>query len=677
MMQKPPTLSVGYQLSQKRYAIVKKLGEGGYGSVYLARDTRLANREVAIKELHDVSSEAKKNFQHEAQLLASLNHPCLVSVSDSFSDGRSHYIVMDYIDGQDLFDVVVQADQNKRMLPLDKVVKWMIQVCEAVAYLHNRQPSIIHRDIKPQNIRLNKQEQAILVDFGIAKVDAAAKTRLIAKAVSQGFSPPEQYGAAGGTNESSDVYALGATLYCLLTVTLPPDGFDRFLNDKPLVKPSEINSKVTQPLEEVVLKAMSLNSLHRYQNGMELLQALQRAMGYPVSINESNIVAILPIKPVVSFTLHCGRCGRPLRTGARFCSSCGTLAEQQFCPSCRKPYRTTSRFCSFCGSDLKIFPSCPNCQTLLRVKARFCSRCRYSLDEVKPKADIYQAEQYLSKGNDYFDNEQFNQAATEYEKALNLGLQKSQLFIRFGRCYLELQDFDKAISVLEQGARLYSKEATIYIYLAQAYIKVQKLSQAIQTLEVVYQLDPSQEQVGILLAQHYFDIGRWKKAIPLLENLIQKRGSDLEIKHQLAICYLQNDQLVEAEKLIKQLKQLAPNSADSAFLMGLINLKKQDQTSALREFKQAIKLKTNHALAHYFMGEIYLSQQKWTDALAAYQASAKANIHDADAFARMAECFFQLEMFEEFKVALLHALQLDPNNKYALKIIAMIENAGG
>jgi len=673
MMQKLPTLATGHSLSQNRYAIVKKLGEGGYGSVYLAKDRRLANREVAIKELHEASSEAKINFEHEAHLLASLNHPNLVSVSDSFSDGRSHYIVMDYIDGQDLFELVLQADQKKRLLPLDKVVKWMIQVCEAVAYLHHRQPAIIHRDIKPPNIRLNKQEQAILVDFGIAKKDAAAKTRAIAQAVSEGFSPPEQYGS--GTNESSDVYALGATLYCLLTVTQPPDGFKRFLDGVPLIEPSKINSHVTQDLEEVVLKAMSLNSLQRYKNGMELLQALQKAMGYPVSPNQDNI-AILPPKPAVSLTLHCGRCAKPLRTGARFCSSCGTLADQQFCPNCHKSYRATSRFCSFCGSDLKTFPRCSNCQTLLRVGAKFCSRCRSSLEQAKPKVDMYQAEQYLNQGNSYFDNEQFDQAATQYEKALNLGIQKSQLFIRFGRCYLELQQFDKAIPVLEQGARLYSKESTIYFYLAQAYIKVDKLAQAIQALEVVYQLDPSQEKVAALLAQHYFELGRWKKAIPLFENLLQKQSQDLDIQHRLAICYLRNDQLAEAEKLIKQLKQLAPNSAEVAFLMGLVNLKKQNQTSALKEFKQAIKLNSKHALAHYFIGEIYLSQEKWTDALAAYQASAKANPRDADAFARMAECFFQLNRFEEFEQALLDALELDPTNQLALKIVEFLKKLG-
>jgi serine/threonine-protein kinase len=154
MQPKPlPTLPLGYSLGGGRYKIGKKLGEGGYGSVYLAQDTRLGTRQVAIKELLEPSPEAEKLFAHEAALLSSLNHPGLVRVSDFFGEGRSHYLVMDYIDGRDLLELAIQAEQGKRMLSADKAAAWILQVCEAVAYLHSQRPPVIHRDIKPGNIR--------------------------------------------------------------------------------------------------------------------------------------------------------------------------------------------------------------------------------------------------------------------------------------------------------------------------------------------------------------------------------------------------------------------------------------------------------------------------------------------------------------------------------------------
>ncbi|MGC9349922.1 MAG: serine/threonine protein kinase, partial [Anaerolineae bacterium] len=209
-MPKPlPTLKLGYTL-QGRYRILRKLASGGFGSVYLADDMRLRGRRVAIKELSDPAPAARRLFQQEAVVLASLSHPGLVRVSDFFAEGRSHYLVMDYIEGEDLLELAIEAEKAHELLPVDQVCEWMLQVCDAVAYLHAQVPSIVHRDIKLNNIRLSKSGQAVLVDFGIAKVDPKAKTEMMAKAVSEGYSPPEQYAGPNGTDTRSDVYALGA-----------------------------------------------------------------------------------------------------------------------------------------------------------------------------------------------------------------------------------------------------------------------------------------------------------------------------------------------------------------------------------------------------------------------------------------------------------------------------------
>ncbi len=674
MQKPPPTLPLGQSLGDKRYKIIKKLGEGGYGSVYLAEDMRLGQRSVAIKELHDPSPEARQIFAREAQLLALLNHPGLVRVSDFFSEGRSHYIVMDYIDGRDLLELVLEADDAHCLLPADKVAGWMMQVCEAVAYLHQQNPPIVHRDIKPPNIRLNRDGHAILVDFGIAKVDPDSKTHKLARAFSPGFSPPEQYSGGGGTDTRSDVYALGATMYCLLTVQPPPDGFDRLIEDQPLIPPRQINPNVSQELEEVISKAMALNSLHRYRDGVEMLKALQKALG-------QQPLRPSPVTPPVKRSpksRHCPRCGHTTRPYAHFCSHCrADLAPKRQCPECRAPYRTGARFCPRCGADFSQFQTCPACGALVRQTARFCSACRTALQSgstpVSSGTEMAQARQHLAQGDRYLQAKQFLKAANEYEQARRLGLEEAALYANLGQSYVQLDHFSQAISLLEDGAHQYPQDSAIHTQLALAYLGKQKYSQGIQTMELAYQLNPNNDEVALALVRLYFELGRQVKAIPVLERLMRRHVDDMEVQARLAVCYLRADRLSEAERLIKQLRRESPNAAELSFLMGLVNMKKGKLTPALKEFKEAVKQDSQHALAHYYLGELYFHQEKWREALAAYQRSARVNPHDADPHASMCLCYLALNKSDEALLALQRALQIDPGNQLALQIAGKLQ----
>ena len=169
---------------QGRYRIVRLLGEGGYGAVYLVQDMRLDGKNVALKESFDSSPEAQQQFRLEASLLANLSHPNLPRVTDHFIEptGRQ-YLVMDYVEGQDLTDLLLQ---RQTPVPERQAVMWMLQICQAVAHLHSQRPNpIIHRDITPPNVKITPAGQAVLVDFGIAKVYIPKKgTARIAKAVS-------------------------------------------------------------------------------------------------------------------------------------------------------------------------------------------------------------------------------------------------------------------------------------------------------------------------------------------------------------------------------------------------------------------------------------------------------------------------------------------------------------
>jgi len=186
-------LSTGQIVSQ-RYRVIRILGKGGYGAVYLVEDTRLFGRQVGLKESFDNSPEAKQQFTIEAQILAKVVHNSLPRVSDSFVDSTGHlFLVMDYVEGNDRSDIVQRGN-----VPEAQAINWMSEICEAVGFLDNLNPPIIHRDVKPHNIKIRRDGHAVLVDFGIAKLYNPKQTARITKAISSGFSPPEQYG--GGTD---------------------------------------------------------------------------------------------------------------------------------------------------------------------------------------------------------------------------------------------------------------------------------------------------------------------------------------------------------------------------------------------------------------------------------------------------------------------------------------------
>ena len=225
----------------------------------------------AIKENLDTSPQAQRQFKREAQILDKLVHPNLPRVIDHFViPNQGQYLVMDFVEGQDLGEMLRNGP-----LPEARVLPWIIQVCDALSYLHSQNPPVIHRDVKPGNIKITPQGKAMLVDFGISKVyDPTLSTTVGARAVTPGYSPPEQYGK-GVTDVRSDLYALGATLYHLLTGQLPPDSVDVLTHVAPPPPPAlDLNAAISQALSSAVAKAMALDREARWANADEFKNAI-------------------------------------------------------------------------------------------------------------------------------------------------------------------------------------------------------------------------------------------------------------------------------------------------------------------------------------------------------------------------------------------------------------------
>ena len=278
-------LAAGQTLNN-RYRIVKLLGQGGFGAVYRAWDVQMEGA-CAVKENLDTSSAAQRQFEREAKLLYKLRHPNLPRVFDHFViEGQGQYLVMDFIEGQDLESMLHAADGP---LPEAQVLDWIGQVSDALTYLHSQDPPIIHRDIKPANIRITPDSQAVLVDFGIAKSsDPGMQTSTGARALTPGFAPIEQYGL-GKTDARSDIYALGATLYTLMTGERPVESVQRTIKEN-LKPPESFNPGVTAALSTSIRRALEMDPDRRFQSAAEFKGSLKASV-------ESEPALFRPVSP--------------------------------------------------------------------------------------------------------------------------------------------------------------------------------------------------------------------------------------------------------------------------------------------------------------------------------------------------------------------------------------------
>ncbi len=265
-------------LLQNRYLIEKQIGEGGMGAVYLAIDRRFGSP-VAIKETFFKDDELGEAFEREAHLLNSLHHPVLPHVSDYFAENNGYFLVMQFIEGEDLFEIL----KREGAFPVKDVLRWTDNLLDALDYLHSQEPPIIHRDIKPQNLKITGRGDVILLDFGLAKLSSEDSS--VEKSIfgySRKYSPLEQIQGTG-TDARSDIFSLAATAYHLLTGKPPVEVIARASaiihgNPDPLRLANEINVEVPDGVADVLNTALALNVAKRFASAKEMREALENAV---------------------------------------------------------------------------------------------------------------------------------------------------------------------------------------------------------------------------------------------------------------------------------------------------------------------------------------------------------------------------------------------------------------
>ncbi len=274
----PQPRAVG-SVVRNRYRILAVVGRGGLGVVYRVADILFNSHNVyALKELSDPSPGARKQFALESRWLQELDHNNIPKVRDSFEWDERVYLVMDYVDGENLEQYL---RRHGRPLAEEQALRWMLPICDALQYLHTRTPPLLHRDVKPANIIVTPDGHPVLVDFGIAKAHMPGMNQTVTfvrKAGTEGYAPPEQYAATGLTGPWSDVYGLGATLYQLLTGQVPMTAVERITGVVPMPRPRDLNPAITPLTDAAIMRALDLKPANRYQSVTEFAAQMMEAL---------------------------------------------------------------------------------------------------------------------------------------------------------------------------------------------------------------------------------------------------------------------------------------------------------------------------------------------------------------------------------------------------------------
>ncbi|HEV8484172.1 MAG TPA: protein kinase [Blastocatellia bacterium] len=356
-----------------RYAISNRVGGGGMGSVYRARDKRLADRLCAVKEMielfADESQRAKavEDFRREAAVLARLKHPSIPTIYDNFIEGGRYYLVMEWIGGGDLAE---QMRAHGGIVEEATVAKWAAQICDVLYYIHTQNPPIIYRDLKPANLMLDDNTgRVMLVDFGIARIVQSTEKGVTAIGT-MGYAPPELF--AGKVEPRSDVYSLGATMFHMLTGSDPQDNPLLIFDFSKHPRPSQINPAISVEMERILMKTVAHKPEDRPASALELKKSLedhlQRLEAKGVVPQPSRPPFVAPVQPAsgaVSPTPSAPREVRPKATppssppavSAQSPAGGSAAVEWVFCGHCGDKIGAGDVYCAHCGSRQPVLGS--------------------------------------------------------------------------------------------------------------------------------------------------------------------------------------------------------------------------------------------------------------------------------------------------------------------------------
>ena len=320
-----------------RYEIVRKIGGGGMGAVYLASDNNLGGVLRAVKEMvqshieEEQQEKAINDFKRESMILSTLDHPSIPTIYDYFYDadeGR-FYLVMKYISGGDLASRLRSAPEGK--IDEKSVTQWALQITDVLDYLHSQPSTIVYRDLKPSNIMVDGNSGRImLIDFGIARSISQKEEKGVTAVGTMGYAPPELF--SGNVEPRSDIYSLGSTMFHLLTGADPQSNPLLIFDFQKNPRPRQINSQLSDQMERIIMRAVEYSADARFASAAEMRTVLQDHLDNVRSGNVTYGVTAVPASvSLENQSVFCGFCGQRIVATDLFCAFCGAkqpIAQQ-------------------------------------------------------------------------------------------------------------------------------------------------------------------------------------------------------------------------------------------------------------------------------------------------------------------------------------------------------------
>ncbi|MEQ8225859.1 MAG: tetratricopeptide repeat protein, partial [Candidatus Eremiobacterota bacterium] len=484
----------------ERYEIKRLIKSGGMGSVYEALDNRFDKTPCAVKEMLNFSASPQNQqylidrFSKEARILNNLRHPNLPVVKDYFVQCGRYYLVMDYIEGEDL-ETVMKTYKGKGV-PQEYVITWAIEILDALNYLHNQSPPVIYRDLKPPNIMIRRSDRrAMLIDFGIARTLDAEGQNTMTIVGTPVFAPEELI--AGRPEPRTDLYSLGATMHCLLTSTVPQRPFEF-----PSLK--EFNMNVSQELEDIIMCSLSRKPADRYVNAKQMQYALEKlsssgqvpqtvipAMpGTVVSVTPGTVVSVTP-GTVVSSTSGTVVSSTPGISSTRGISSTpGTVvsATPQNIPVSSSIEKTVTgiREPAFIGRTIT--------STGPSVRAKGFNIKIILIIAVVIIAGIILYYNFTSdlsgKAMSLYKEGKYEEAIKYYNKILAGDEKNFDALNKKGECFSALKKYDEAVKCFDEALNIDKSSVLLWNNKGDALFEEQKYEESMECFDKVLEIDP-------------------------------------------------------------------------------------------------------------------------------------------------------------------------------------------
>ena len=635
-----------------KFKIVQVLGEGGMGTVYKVEQVGKPGYFRAVKELlinPNTTEEERKSaierFDKEIDLLFNLKHPRIPSLILSFQERGNYYFVMEFVPGRTLEKLL---EDSRGPLDEEQVIKWMMQVCEALSYIHSRTPPIVLRDLKPGNIMVAPDGNVQLIDFGIARRFDPNKRTNTENLGTISYASPEHLGSitAPGqkrsaqnpgklvqTDARSDIYSLGATMYHLLTnqepepIQTPPSG--SILAKNPRLRTVQVGNRVVCPVEQVIIKAMQQEPANRFQSADAMRMALQHCLPNSAAPATIQIPAISPNATIVVPVGEaiCPKCGLHNRPGAKFCKRDGQPLT----------------------SGATIVPPRMAAQSVARaaIRARPVQAAVQPVRAAPTYAPANGSQAAYRLGLQYMNSKNYAEAVNQFKQAQVPGNQSYEVSYNLGRAYRQYGQ-----SMKDRAKNLFTENMKF----------------AAEQFEQAISIKPDAVDAYFQLGMTYHDLGLYNQSIGAFKNALKYAPGDSAIYYQLGTVSM--DQLYdrEAEGYFLEGLKINPDHVLILIALGRLYTRMNQAQAAISALRQATQREPAMWEGWYELGRAHMRAKQWKLALSALEQARQWNFEDSEIYSAMASCYLKTNKKAEARQMVRESLQHNPNNAEANRL---------